>query len=85
MKVDSNTGLIESVVSNERTVQLKQELLWYTPMLDKENCSNIQNPGSGIYIFRPNGTLPHKIVDGAVRTTVYRGEAHCSPHFTVVL
>lgn len=74
MVVDGTTGLIRSVIADGRPVQLKQEFLYYAPMVDTENCTNTLNVGSGVYVFRPNGTFPRKIVvGGKVHTSVYKG------------
>lgn len=72
---DSITGLMTSVTVDGVVVPMTQSLMWYAGCRQGPNGGTEDRP-SGAYVFRPNGTEPHKISETAT-VTVFKGITSC--------
>lgn len=71
MTVDGGSGLLQSVSMNNKTIPIKQELLYYRGTVG-DNRAYV-NRSSGAYIFRPNGTQAYQLTSKA-KIILYQGE-----------
>lgn len=75
--MDSKTGLLKSIgrynqqLNKNVTINLNQSYYYYEGM--SGNNEEFKNRSSGAYIFRPNGSEPVKIAEGA-SFKVFQGE-----------
>lgn len=59
MTINGDTGLLRSITMNNKTILIKQELLYYRGTVG-DNRAYLDR-SSGAYIFRPNGTEAYKL------------------------
>lgn len=70
MTIDGSTGFLQGVTMNNKTVSIKQELLYYRGTVGDNRA--YLNRSSGAYIFRPNGTEAFALTDKA-KIKLYQG------------
>lgn len=79
MTIDGSTGLLSSITMNNKTLPIKQELLFYRGTVG-DNRAYV-NRSSGAYIFRPNGTQAYQLTDSA-QIKLYQGQLVVELHQT---
>ncbi|KAB0792238.1 hypothetical protein PPYR_14197 [Photinus pyralis] len=72
VKLDKTTGLLQNVTLHDKTLGVKQELMFYFSA--QGNNQGAENRASGAYIFRPDASQPTALpLENAVNVTTFKG------------